>query len=361
MPIGLEGDAAKAAPDAVELVIPGSEKTARVVKRVGTGSDHFANEEEALKVREKLSDETWTKEHCVFKGWSSVPSLLEETHNVRPRRKRTLSLPEPADRGMSCDVPTVNVEPQESDNILMTATDPEDVDGEYLDADQIGETPKLDIHSFSQPDAILDAATRTSTALIEWSDAVKNAYPGGSMKLMRDLRAIFELHPSPEYVPFDKYVERVGEDRMVLWTHILGDEPEVSGLKKWRDAVATEVRTAGKVLNRMSDAELDNTVSDILIFYSSDEDAARFATLHADRVILVLDWQDAEGLVVYHAPNKMGSYVPVNENSWYLLKGSKWGPEHNAAPKEITHHAVYGGEMLQKGRVSIVAVLNTKA
>ncbi|KAL8866216.1 MAG: hypothetical protein Q9198_008986, partial [Flavoplaca austrocitrina] len=72
IPIGGEEEAGVKAAQAVDLVIPGSEASTTVMKLPGAigeavstrEAEHFADDAEALQVRENMKDEEWAKANC---------------------------------------------------------------------------------------------------------------------------------------------------------------------------------------------------------------------------------------------------------------------------------------------------------
>lgn len=106
IPIGAEAEGAEAATAGFDLVIPGSEDTARIFKNVGKdGADeagHYASPQEAKSVIDQFEkDPNWEKENCGLCGGGSAlsPTLPVQT----ARRRRLLRRASPS--GFCCRAP----------------------------------------------------------------------------------------------------------------------------------------------------------------------------------------------------------------------------------------------------------------
>ena len=389
IPIGIEGQAsAKAAQGAVDLAIPGSEETTRIMKLVGdedSVAQHFTNEAEAQSVADSMKDPDWAETNC------NLCELPPSTNAIITRKHRRSVRPELQSRGnimtKCCRVPTKMMESMVAIDTVSDTTDA----GQSVDMTSVqsqeSETveqaePVYDPREYSQiPETALVPAPAyevrdpsiaddvqglhndlnvLSTGLVTWSRTLQEVT--SSDEVLSVLRNVFTgpatdpLYQSLEIFERDNGLRQTTLSR--LW--ISKSDPV---LKPLQNFVNTAVGDAIDAVGKLRKLNIKNLVGDIHFFHIGPTDKALTGVdprgFHVNPGSMQFVTADTPGLVIKNSVTGAASRVPLVKNTFQLLKGTTWNMEAytEGLPDGPTWHSVFGPEIAEKGRVSMVMII----
>lgn len=377
IPVGEEEKAAAGASDilkgAVDLAIPGSESTARIVKMVGKNTgDHFASEAEAQAVAKKMKEKSWVKDNCGICGNSPVP--LNNLISKKLRRRDNYSLNRRGNTMASCcRLPLVTeseetpiaegYDPLESNQFYM-ASKPREF--KLIKEAELVSPPILIMRNkqIANDIKLLSHDLNTlSTGLIKWSPEVTNAM--GSDELLSTLRKVFtqryENRKGFEY----SYIGTVDDGerlRIKYWENFKSD-PELKPIYDWIKAAEGDAIDTIAQLKGLNPEDKSHLGSETEIFYTKPGEKALegfdVRGWHIDGGIMQFGIADVPGLIVGNSISKKGSRLPVAKDAWHLLKAFSWDQEATLQrlPEGPTWHTVFGPEMAKEGRVSVLITI----
>lgn len=373
----MDGEAAVGASKGlVDLAIPGSEDATRMLKKVGDKGDHFANEAEAQAVADKLQDKDWAKENCAVCIPPSPAGVITARHF---RRGNVLT--------SCCSVPAVVPPHPEGDfdeGYSMDADD-EETQTEQSSAsvydptkyNSIGEgdlvaAPEYKLRDVTIPGDVyhlkVDLNT-LDTGVIAWSPeltAVKSLDGRIAITSSDDLFAIVrKIFTSPKDDPLYSALEvweRDGNLRLQFdsgkW--LKKKDLILRPLQDWtKAAIKQAVGTVGTIKG-MSAEEQQTIDGSIEFFYTRPSQEALAGVdprgFHVDAGMMQFACADTPGLIIRGEALKSASRVPVRKNAFQLTKGWSWDTDawFKGEPGGPTYHTVFGPEMAQNGRVSMV-------
>lgn len=384
IPIGGEEEAGVKAAEAVDLVIPGSEASTTVMKLPGTigeavstrEAEHFADDAEALQVRENMKDEEWAKANCHV-CTPPAPSGVVSARNIRGRPWSRL-VPRGNVLTSCCRVPEKKIpiviegydESWEPESIQSNpGHDPkgynyivEDMLKDPLDYLLRDPTQNTGLHG------IHNDLNGLSTSVIPWAPDVlaTMADPSGALtsseNLFQMLRKVFT---GPEDDPLYKALEiseREGKLRMVSRSKhwIEKSDPVLAPIQEFAHAAMEQGMNTVAALKKLSPEQMLDYDWETEFFYTAPSEEARTGTdprgFHEDFGTLQFAASDTPGLVILNAVTETASRVKIVPNTFHLMKALDWDIEalQAGSPRGPTFHSVFGPEMAQNGRVSMV-------
>lgn len=369
IPIGAEEKAAVGATEALEgavdLAIPGSESTTRVVKMISENTgDHFANEAEAKSVAEKMKEKSWVKENCGICGNS--PALLGNLIAKRRRRDGYSLVRRGNVMASCCRLPPVKELEGAAATEVDASKEPKSVYDparyKHIQEADLVAPPVLqsrNVQLANDVKALSHDLDTISTGLVSWSPELTRTM--GSDELLSTLRKVFTGKPSNpiaqglKLYPIDGGYRRTSNS--IYWIHSENDA--LKPLQDWVNAAAKDcVNTVANLKGWTEErAYLKGKVD---FFYTEPGDKALEGYdargFHFDNGIMQFAVADVPGLIVADTASKTASRVPIAKNAFHLLKARKWSEEALLArsPKGPTWHSVFGPEMAKEGRVSVI-------
>ena len=405
---------------AFDLAVAGSEDV-RILKKVGEDSvaEHFASEDEAQLVKENLRDEKWAEENCgtcplQAGGASSSLTQAGNTATARLKRRARHSLwRRGAGFSTCCKVPQTIESGSGFGDGLAAEDNPfsshpsiplEDYQPQAMGDDlvnQEGQTPKIS----TSPAAlakIFDAANyaklvetdivaspeytawalseadstanigkdldQFNTAVIAWSPDMKAVT--SSEDLFTLLRKTFQGSKDDAIYKGLKVYARNGEQRLASRSIDWIDDTTTE-MKPLRDLVTASLQHGKDAVAKLKgltpeDAatRLDGNVE--FFWCAPGDDALKGGVdprgLHVDAGLMQFGAQDTPGLVVQNRLTGSISRPPVDKDSLQLVKAHYWDPEAEirGAAEGATPHGVFGSEMAENGRVSMVMSISYK-
>ena len=416
VPVAPEEGIAKATEGAVDLALVGSEDTIRIYKKVGDAeipaAEHFASEAEAESVAQNIGDEKWYDENC---GTCSTTgsSAGAVAGGIATSKRRRRALPSIYRRGnvfgSCCKVPAV-VGPSSSsestfENPFASPDIPlEDFDPEVMESniEKDGkEVPKANFFIFDQkafdaanyaklvegdlvppPDyttwgledaevipKIQNDLIEYNSAVVEWSAEMKQSVVS-SDELFSQLRKTFTGPRSDELYKQLEIYSRNGPNRMATFSHEWIDKTSPA-LKQMKDFVNAAVKHGVNVVGKLKGLTTEEAAAkysgNVEFFWSGPGDAALKGVdprgLHVDGGLMQFGAADTPGLVIRNTAKDSMARVRVEKDSLQLLKASNWDLDGDLAGKPnagATPHGVFGPEMAEKGRVSMVMSIFNK-
>lgn len=342
----------------VDLAIPGSESSTRVVKMVSENTgDHFTNEAEAQSVADKMKEKSWVQDNCGICGNSPAP--LSSLISMKRLNRRVKSM------ASCCRLPTIPEGHPGPIDVEIGAK--EDPIPEPKRRTQIGEAslvpapelPARNLKSISDRYALLSDLNRLSTGLITWSPELAGVM--GSDELFSTLREAFTDTSSPLYRAMDVRMRDSGfriQSCSSDW--IASNDPVLKPLQDWSKAALKQGTDTVVDLQGWGAEERVQLNGNINFFYTGPHRKALKGIdrrgFHVDEGYMQFGIADVPGLVIANSVRKTASRVPVAKNGFHLLKAQFWNHFHkfSGTAGEPTWHAVFGPEMAEQGRVSIV-------
>lgn len=399
VPVGPEAEAGiEITEGAVDLAIPGSEEGTRILKQAGEGSfaQHFADESEAKRVADSLKDEGWQAENCgPCKFPQVVPQGLVATSRVKGRRLKYIQRRGNV-FGSCCNVPSAGVlesdfgdfdSPFEDALFPDSEASPDVAGGEnagdestgvdrasiyepenYNTIDESALTPSrgytsLDISQPSFAEDVQKFLDESSSAVVDWSPKMTAII--SSDDFFSQWRSIFSGSPDDPLYKALKIDQRDGNLRMVSfsprWDH--ATDPALKPFQDLTSAALEHGKDIVAKVKRLSIDQIFRIQGSVEYFWTAPSPEALKGVdprgLHVDNGLMQLGASDTEGLIVQDINSKELSRVPVAKNAFQCLKAIQWDFEAfiNGAVNGPTAHTVFGPEMAEKGRVSMVMTI----
>ncbi len=362
---------------AVDLAIPGSESTARIVKMVGENTgEHFASETEAQAVAEKVKDKSWVKDNCGICGNSPMP-LNTLAISKKPRRRdddNNYSLSRRGNMMASCcrlphvtevddDTPiaaAVDILPETND--IREAFDPREFEG--IKEAGLVPPPVLTMRNKQTAkdiESLSHDLNTLSTGLIQWSPEVTNAL--SSTELFSKLRKLFSKQDESGKYYYIGAIDR-GNRQVIRQWRAFGADPDLKPIYDWivaakKDAIDTVIQLKGLQPQSPEAAKLRGEVE---IFHTAPIDQALEGFdergWHIDGGMMQFAIADVPGLIVGNGLTKQASRLATAKDAWHLLKAFRWDLEASFRRSPDgggpTFHTVFGPEMAKEGRVSVL-------
>ncbi|KAL9600218.1 MAG: hypothetical protein Q9219_003361 [cf. Caloplaca sp. 3 TL-2023] len=377
VPVGAEADvAAKGAGGAVDLAVPGLEETTLVTKLVDddiAAAQHFANEDEAQAVAKSMRDEKWVKENCRVCGPPSPPNL----GTSRKNKQRSVSRLHRRGNILSCCCPTtktVSAAAADYDGAFDVASSSNDepLDDPIYDSqdyNEIGESQLVDAPAYRPWDVnnpselvrLQKDLDQLSTGVVTWSPELLQLT--NSEEIFAIVRKAFT---APDTDPLYQALEiKKREGGTLGWTTLSDrwlSKPNPA-LKPLQDFVTVAVKQGKQIvakLKHMDEEDLSDLRGNIEFFYTPPAEVARTSTdprgFHVDYGLMQFGAADTPGLIVRNVATKTASRCAVPGNTWQVMKSLSWDTDAFVGGTENspTWHSVFGPEMAEKGRVSLV-------
>ncbi|KAL8850291.1 MAG: hypothetical protein Q9221_004801 [Calogaya cf. arnoldii] len=387
VPIGGEEVAGAKAVEAVDLAIPGSEATTTVMKlpegidealSLNTEAEYFTNEAEARRVRENLKDENWAKDNChLCKPPAPQGAVTARAIRGRPRprllpRGNVLTSCCRAENALE-KIPIVIEgydESWERDSIQSNPVhNPQGYN--YITEDSLKQPIDYtlrDPNDHTGLYGIRNDLNGLSTGLIPWSpdllatmaDALGALTP--SENLFRILRDVFTR---PEDDPLYKALEiseRDGRLRMQSWSKQWFEKNDavLAPIKNFAQKAAEQGLATVQKIKKLTAEQMKDYDWEIEFFYTAPSEVARTGTdprgFHWDYGTLQFAASDTPGLVVLNTATETAERVKIYPDTFHLMKALDWDYEafKVGASRGPTFHSVFGPEMAQNGRVSMI-------
>ncbi|KAI9798411.1 MAG: hypothetical protein M1833_004805 [Piccolia ochrophora] len=363
IPVGPEADAASGVSrKGYQLVMEGTGGEFRVFKDVDGVSADFASKQEALKAKEILKDPEQTRINC--RENCSPPTVAKHRRWSNSRlNRRGINL------GWCCKLPATLPDPPPE-----VRETPKAVYSSRMTAKTVtvSEAPKYTkwVNVAASKEAILKDLEELETAAVAWEPEVVGEM--SSTELFAFLRKVFTrdaeaIEKDPAFAPLYDLLEiktqdeasaispgRLGTSSTYWLERASANNIHVQKMQAYtRAAIDQGKRVVGK-LKGLSDAEIAALQGDIDFYYIPkskfplrNPDARDF---HTDMSIMQFGAADQPGLVVKYGDKF--SRVPLADDTFYLMKCLDWDPLRGT--KGSTVHSVYGQEIADHGRVSMV-------
>ena len=388
IPVGAEEKAgAKAAQGVVDLAIPGSEETTRVVKWTGDqdgAAQHFTDVGEAQAVANSMEDPEWVKSNCRICGpppaTNAITARTAERRagsNLRPRGNIMTSccrapavreLPPDPDRAWIDDHSAWGSESEKSD---ISPDEESELDGQIYDPSEYQDiteellvpSPVYNLRDLSVGVDVFNLQKdldTLSTGLVPWSSELEGVTSSDDMfSLLRD---IFTRPPTDHLFDALDIIERDGKLRLTTMSDwwIRNEDPALTPLQDFVNAAVKQALDTVQKLKKLSDAELQDFRGNVEFFYVAPGEEAHAGVdprgFHVDAGQMQFVAADTPGLIIRNSATGTGSRVPLVKNSWQLGKCYGWDMEAftKGGINGPTWHSVFGPEMAEKGRVSMV-------
>jgi hypothetical protein len=380
IPVGPEEKAAgEVAKGAVDLAVPGVEDSTRIFKKSATSNaaEHFASEEEAKSVAEKLKDPKWRDTHCALCTLPN-PAIVARSFSTMHRNQRRVEVGSPF--GACCspveelvikeleeiDLRRPDVQPPTSSD-LEKINEPIEEDTDLVEDDkqwaegELVPPPKYTVHSLDAPEVLKKDLDTLSTTAVQWSPEMLEIMD--SKKLFANLRKVFTASPTDALYQALKIMVRDGVLRMTSFSNdwIFSQDHL---LKPYKDFVNAAVAQANAVVEKLAvlegATEKPVLAGNVEFFYTAPSEKALVGTdprgFHSDRGIMQFAAQDTPGLLIQNTVANTASRVPVVADSFFCMKSKYWdvGAWLTGGPNGPTMHAVFGPEMAKEGRLSMV-------
>ncbi|KAL8869491.1 MAG: hypothetical protein Q9174_004236 [Haloplaca sp. 1 TL-2023] len=377
-------EAGAQAADQFVLAIPGSEASSSVMAWSGDDlvGQTFKNADEATAVRENLKDEAWAKENCRICG-PAAPSTVSTTRRTRRRRSSRLNRRGNV-MGTCCRVPQtlepfeakLDVGPEEYEARARKRLGKTHNPRNYNFITETELVPPIefkprDINTYQGVTNLQNDLNSYSTAVVPWTpelSAAVSEIPEGVFPFMRKVFTSPDdpLHKAMKISPRDNGL------RLTSWSELwLRDpDPALAPLQKFvQEAVEQGKATAAslKAQNKLTDEEIARLDGSLEFLYTPPSEVALTGTdprgFHIDHGLMSLAAADTPGLIIRSFGTETASRLLVEPESFYLMKALTWDQEGFLASGRTgpTWHSVFGPEMAEKGRVSMVMTIFIKA
>ena len=389
IPVGIqEAASAKAAQGAVDLAIPGSEESTRIMKLAGdegSVAQHFTNDVEAQSVADSMKDPDWIEANC------NLCELPLSTNAVITRKSRRLIRPQLYSRGnivTTCcrasatlmestvaldtisdvtgegqSVGTTSVQSQESETVEQAEPiyDPR----EYNQIPEVALVPApayqmRDVSIAGDVQGLHNDLDGLSTGLITWSRTLQGVT--SSDEVLSALRNVFTGPPTDPLYQSLEILERDNGLRLTTLSRLWISKSDPV-LKPLQDFVHAAVRDAIDAVGKLQKLDTKNFVGDIHFFHIGPTKKALTGIdprgFHVNPGMMQFVAADTPGLVIKNSVTGTASRVPLVKNTFQLIKGMKWNLEAytQGLPDGPTWHSVFGPEIAEKGRVSMVLIV----
>ena len=378
VPIGAEEkagvDAAEALQGAVDLGIPGSESTTRVVKKVGDNTaDHFANKAEANAVAEKMKDKEWLDANCGVCG--VLPAPLGDVV-AKGKRSSSGHLGRRGVIAASCCPAPKTLVPNVAES-GDEAESPEPIRGLVHNPEDYRGITEADLHVppfFTIRDIHYDEDVRDlSTDLSRYSTGAVTFSPGQTDVMTSDqalafLRKGFTAPPDDSLYQALQIRSRDDGLRMYIRSDRLlkSNNPMLQRLQSFLTASITHGKEVVSKLKSLSAEDAQNLDAEAEFFYVPPNPKSLTGTdprgFHIDGGIMQFGMADVEGLIVASTATRHAFRLPVEPNAFYLLKARFWDIQawYHKTPEGPTWHSVFGPQMAEQGRVSMIMTIYKK-
>ena len=383
-----EAAGAKAAQGAVDLAIPGSEGTTRIMKLAGNEdsvAQHFTNELEAQSVADSMQDPDWVETNCDLCG------LPLSTNAIITRKSRRPIRPQLHSRGnlmtTCCRVPATIMESSLNIDTISDATgegqsvadvtseqshqsesveeaepiyDPREYNNQISEAALVP-APAYEVRDVSIADDVQglhNDLNELSTGLVTWSPMLQGVT--SSDEVLSVLRNVFTgpatdpLYQSMEIMERDNGLRLTTLSR--LW--ISKSDPVLKPLQNFVNAA---VQDGIDVVGKLQKLDVKNLAGDIHFFHIGPTKKALTGVdprgFHVNPGTIQFIMADTPGLVIKNSATGTASRAPLVKNAFQLVKGSSWNLEAYTLPDGPTWHSVFGPEVAEKGRVSMAMVI----
>lgn len=343
----------------VDLVIPGSESSTRIVKMVDKNiGDHFTNKAEAQSVANKMEEEAWVKENCGICGDSPVP-----LSNLISKKKRFNR------RGNSmatcCRVPHV-IEGEEAaintDVRYDNYVDP--IEYYQIREGNLVPAPELitrNIELASDRKALWNDLASLSTGLITWSPELTRVM--GSDELLSTLREVFTESSSPLHRALSIRAVDDGfrfQSSSMRWLY--SRDPVLKPLQDWANAAIKQGKDTVLGLKGWDETTRIQLKGEVHFFYTPPNEKALVGTdfrqFHLEAGHMEFSVADVPGLVIINQAKNTASRVPVAKNAFHLLQSAAW--DFFPPKGGVSYYSEFGPEMAEKGRVSVFVRIRSK-
>ena len=409
IPIGPEAEVAVAGAEAsVDLGIIGLEDTTRIYKQGEAGlarAEHFANPEEAQKVAKSLKEEGWQAKNCgvcglegsaqASAGFRAVGSAIGSARRALQSRGNVF--------GMCCNPAAAMTLDDFEDWVSAETISVADSTGTiYGDNVQIasahGGWGRMDVefdaetgleifdpknyrivaeselatpadytvrNIFAEESEAAERGLRvdvqtTSTGVVPFSADLKAQM--SSKDVFKKLRDMFTGSPDDPLYKAMRIRKRDDLGRIMSLSAQWGKEgaviPDV--LKPMYDWVEVLKKDAAKVLRKL-DPHYESVSLDAAVefFWTPPGEQALIGLdprgLHLDGGLLSMGTADTAGLVIKDAQTELASRVKLVDDGFHLLKGEMYGRyDPEVTGWQATFHGVWGPEMAEHGRTSII-------
>ncbi|KAL8997831.1 MAG: hypothetical protein Q9169_003004 [Polycauliona sp. 2 TL-2023] len=391
VPVGAEEEIVTDAETAAfDLVIPGSEDTTRVLKNVGNSGEHFATEEEARAVAKSMEDEQWVKENCIVCG-PSAPSGGGAI-NFRLRRRGNIvssccSLPKtlpPVTAHGDFDTPFDDSDGATTGIVDDASAAPgqEAKAGashsqalyDPIDYNAVKEADLVPAPSYIPRDPriaaniplIAEDLNELNTALLTWSDELTGTM--SSTDIFATFRQVFTAPKDNALARALNVKARDGNLRLTSFSNdwIMSSNPILAPLQDFVNTAVTEALDTVAALKGWTPQQMADLNGNIEFFYTppSAEAAAGVDPrgFHIDAGLMGFAAADTPGLIIRGEKLGTASRVPVVPNTFQVIKAIYWDIDAwtGGKPNGPTYHSVFGPEMAERGRVSMVMAVGKK-
>ncbi|MCJ1341613.1 hypothetical protein MMC09_006909 [Bachmanniomyces sp. S44760] len=375
VPSGVEEEGGKLALNAFDLALPSGEDAVKVYKLgAANEAEYFASEEEALAVANDLKDPASTDIKCPPCG--APVSLITSARRRRARLSRrgsvlslcckpTGTLP---DLPVDFDVPDSDALAQSSRPEPAAIYDPLQFQYGSRVISETGLTFPPPMYT-TWGDAVADKVSiladlnNHDTAVIAWSSDILNL-PTSSEEIFGILRGAFSPTDTEtrELGTLLQIGEMNGPRRLTTcgdwWSDIPTTNQNLQKLQKFDKAAIDHAKQIGSELTGMDPSELDANID--YYWIPATPAAVKNPDLrgvHTDIGILQLGAADQPGLIIQNGRSL--SRVSIVPNGWHVIKGSDWG-RSPLLPGAATRHTVFGPEIVNNGRVSMIVNVGPK-
>ena len=388
IPVGIgEAASAKAAKGIVDLAIPGSEETTRIMKFAEDGdsiAQHFTNEVEAQSVADSMRDPDWVETNC------KLCELPLSTNAMITRKSRRPGKPQLQSRGnlmtTCCRVPATLVESAVTIDTISDVTDEgqsavtsvlsqesdaaEEAEPIYdpREYNQIAESALVPAPAYEVRDVSIAADVQglhndldgLSTGLVTWSRTLQGLT--SSDEVLNALRDVFTGPATDPLYQSLEILERDNGLRLTTLSRLWISKPDPV-LRPFQTFVHAAVQDAIDAVGKLQNLDVKTLVGDIQFFHIGPIKKALTGVdprgFHVNPGTMQFVTADTPGLVIKNSVTGTASRVPLVKNTFQLIKGTKWNLEAytQGLPDGPTWHSVFGPEIAEKGRVSMVMVI----
>lgn len=210
-----------------------------------------------------------------------------------------------------------------------------------------------------------------SPELVAWSPPLEYLTPEAlassealtsSEKLFSMLRKVFKGPPTDPLYSALEISERDGKLRMQTWSArwLSKPDPVLKPLQDFTNLAIQQGKETVAKLKKLDQEQMANIAGEIEIFYTAPSQEALTGVdprgFHIDHGILQLAASDTPGLVILNSATEEARRVKVVEDTFHLMKAVSWDAEAfiEGHPNGPTWHSVFGPEMAENGRVSMI-------
>lgn len=219
------------------------------------------------------------------------------------------------------------------------------------------DAPQLVVRSDATADKaqLLADLKSTNTAALKWSKDASDIY--SSKDLFAQLRRIFvpQTKEDEELKELAYVVEQDYGKRLRIssteWQNDPQSNPTMEKLRLWTQAVLAQGKETLRVLKGLTADDVDKMNADIDFYWIAKGEGATnpdLRGLHYDSGTLQFGAADQPGLIIRKDDTLFR--VPTLSEAWHLIKCSGWAESR----EEMTEHTVFGPDIVENGRVSLI-------